>query len=59
MNKPIYSILEISRSLMYKFWYDHIKPKYQNKSKLNIILLLILRLKMFMKALHMMFKKKI
>ena len=30
MNKPIYlglSILEISKSLMYEFWYDYMKPK--------------------------------
>ena len=29
-NKPIYlglSILEISKILMYEFWYDYIKPK--------------------------------
>ena len=37
MNKPIYlglSILEISKILMYKFWYDYMKPKYGNKVKL-------------------------
>ena len=37
MNKPIYlglSILEISKILMYKFWYDYIKPKYVNDVKL-------------------------
>ena len=31
MNKPIYlglSILEISKLLMYEFWYDYMKPKY-------------------------------
>ena len=32
MNKPVYlglPILEISKTLMYEFWYDYIKPKYQ------------------------------
>ena len=36
-NKPIYlglSILEISKILMYKFWYDYMKPKYGNDVKL-------------------------
>ena len=36
-NKPVYlglSILEISKRLMYEFWYDYIKPKYQNNAKL-------------------------
>ena len=31
LNKQAYlglSILEISKSLMYEFWYDYIKPKY-------------------------------
>ena len=28
------SILENSKTLMYKFWYDYIKPKYQNNTKL-------------------------
>ena len=37
MNKPVHlglSILEISKTLMYGFWYDYIKPKYQNNAKL-------------------------
>ena len=37
MNKPIYlglSILEISKTLMYEFWYDCMKPKYANNVKL-------------------------
>ena len=37
MNKPIYlglSILDISKTLMYKFWYDYMKPKYGNDVKL-------------------------
>ena len=37
MNKPIYhsmSILGINKTLMYEFWYDYIKPKHQDKTKL-------------------------
>ena len=37
MNKSIYlglSILEISKTLMYEFWYDYMKPKYANNVKL-------------------------
>ena len=37
MNKPIYlgmSILDISKTLMHEFWYDCIKPKYQDKAEL-------------------------
>ena len=36
MNKSLYlvlSILEIRKTLMYEFWYDYIKPKYQDNSK--------------------------
>ena len=37
MNKPVYlglSILELSKILMYEFWYDYVKPKYFEKAKL-------------------------
>ena len=27
------SILDISKTLMYEFWYDYIKPKHQNNAK--------------------------
>ena len=38
MNKPVYlglSILELSKILMYEFWYDYVKPKYGEKAKLH------------------------
>ena len=38
MNKPIYlgmSILDISKTLMYEFWDDNLKPKYGDKVKLR------------------------
>ena len=28
------SILEISKTLIYQFWYDYVKPKYGNNVKL-------------------------
>ena len=37
MNKPLYlgmSILDISKILMYEFWYNYIRPKYGDKGKL-------------------------
>ena len=37
MNKPIYlglSMLDISKILMYEFWYDYMKPKYNDNVKL-------------------------
>ena len=27
-------ILDISKTLMFKFWYDYLKPKYKDKAKL-------------------------
>ena len=37
MNKPVYlgmSVLDISKTLMCKFWYDYIKPTYEDRAKL-------------------------
>ena len=37
MNKSVnlgMSILDISKTLMYKFWYGYIKPKYEDRAKL-------------------------
>ena len=37
MNKPVYlgqAILDISKTLMYKFWYKYIKPKYGDNARL-------------------------
>ena len=65
MNKPVYldlSILEISKTLMYQFWYDYILNQsikiMQNYAIwIQIVLLLILKQKIFMKILKMMLKK--
>ena len=38
MIKPLYlgmSILNISKILMYKFWYEYIRPKYGDSAKLS------------------------
>ena len=37
INKPVYlelSIIELSKILIYQFWYDYVKPKYDEKAKL-------------------------
>ena len=37
MNKLVYlgmSVLDISKTLMYEFWYDYIKPKYGDRTRL-------------------------
>ena len=37
MNRPVYlglPILEISKTLMYEFWYNYVKPKYNDNVKM-------------------------
>ena len=73
MNKPIYlglSVLEISKLLMYEFWYDYMKPKYNDNVKLcymdtdsfvmniiKILLMMLLMMLMITKILLMMLKR--
>ena len=64
MNKPVdlgLSILEISKILMYEFWYHYIKPKYPNNAKLCYMdtdsFIINVKLRMFMNMLLMMLKK--
>ena len=38
MKKPVHlglSILELSKILMYEFWYDYVKPRFGEKEKLR------------------------
>ena len=40
MNKPVYlgsSISDLSKTVMYAFWYDYLKPKYGENAKLCYI----------------------
>ena len=37
MNKPVYlglPILDLSKTVKYEFWYDYVKPKYDENEKL-------------------------
>ena len=36
------SILDISKTLVYKFWYDYIKPKYEDRANLCYKILIAL-----------------
>ena len=63
MTKPLYlgmSILNISKILMYEFWYNHIIPKYgeeQNYAiQILIALLFTLKPKIFLKIFLMMLR---
>ena len=64
MNKAIYlglSILEISKILMHKFWYDYMKPKYGDNVKLCYMdtdsFIMNIKQKIFTKILLLMLKK--
>ena len=61
MNKPIYlgqTILDISKTFMYEFWYDYTKPKYKDKARLCYMdkdsFITIIKLKIFTVILLMM-----
>ena len=66
MNKPLYLgmlILDISKILMYKFWYNYIIPKYGGRERAKlcytdnlITLLFILKLKISLKTFLMMLR---
>ena len=63
MTKPLYlgmSILDISKILMYEFWYDYINPKYGDRAifcyKILIVLLFTLKQKIFLKIFLMMLR---
>ena len=64
INEPVYlglSLLEISKTLMYEFWYHYIKPKYQCNTKLCYIdtesFIIHIKLKIFINILQMILKK--
>ena len=64
MNKPVYlglSILENSKTLMYEFWYDYMKPKYGDNVKLCYIdtdsFIMHIKTEDFLKILLMTLKK--
>ena len=59
MNKPVYlalSILQISKTLMHEFWYDVLnqskKTMQKHATSIQIVLLFILKLRMFMNTWH-------
>ena len=52
MNKPVYlglSILELSKILMYEFWYDYVKSKYDKKGKLVLYRITLCRFIVYIK----------
>ena len=64
INKPVYlglPLLELSKTAMYEFWYDDIKPKYGEKTKLCYMdtdsFIFHVNQKIFTKILQKMLKK--
>ena len=64
MNKTVYlglSILELSKILMHEFWYDYVKPKYNEKAKLCYMdtgsLIAYIKQMIFAKILQKMLKQ--
>ena len=44
MNKAVYlglSALDLSKTVMYEFWYDYVKPKYGENERKNLTLQLL------------------
>ena len=63
MIKPLYlgiSILDISKILLYKFWYYYINPKYGDRAKLSCTdtdsFIIYIKTDDFLKILPMMLK---
>ena len=59
LNKPVHlglSILELSKTLMYEFWYDNVKSKYLEKQNCVTWLYEYIKQMIFIKTLQKMLK---
>ena len=59
LNKPVHlglSILELSKPLMYEFWYDNVKSKYLEKQNCVTWLYEYIKQMIFIKTLQKMLK---
>ena len=57
LNKPVHlglSILELSKILMYEFWYDNVKSKYLEKQNCVTRLYEYIKQMIFIKTLQKM-----